>query len=105
MQSLLSVHDAVAQGDFEPTLPPMPDDVLEEDEDSVKIVSLVKTKEPLVSTAYTDFYFLVKVAAVGSKTIRLTFFANNHIPSWFKLFSKSDARNKIRPNTSLKIIP
>lgn len=49
LQSLLSVHDAVAQRDFEPTLPPIPDDVLEEDEDSVKIVSLVKTKEPLVS--------------------------------------------------------
>ncbi|TKS80203.1 MAGUK p55 subfamily member 7 [Collichthys lucidus] len=46
--SLLSVHDAVAQRDFEPTLPPMPDDVLEDDEDSVKIVSLVKTKEPLL---------------------------------------------------------
>lgn len=57
LQSLLSVHDAVAQGDFEPTLPPMPDDVLEEDEDSVKIVSLVKTKEPLVSTVYTIFFF------------------------------------------------
>lgn len=49
LQSLLSVHDAVAQRDFEPTLPPIPDEVLEEDEDSVKIVSLVKTKEPLVS--------------------------------------------------------
>ncbi len=49
LQSLLSVHDAVAQRDFEPTLPPIPDDVLDEDEDSVKIVSLVKTKEPLVS--------------------------------------------------------
>lgn len=59
LQSLLSVHDAVAQGDFEPTLPPMPDDVLEEDEDSVKIVSLVKTKEPLVSTVYTNFYFFI----------------------------------------------
>lgn len=59
LQSLLSVHDAVAQGDFEPTLPAMPDDVLEEDEDSVKIVSLVKTKEPLVSTVYTNFYFLI----------------------------------------------
>lgn len=58
-QSLLSVHDAVAQGDFEPTLPPMPDDVLEDDEDSVKIVSLVKTKEPLVSKVYTDCYFLI----------------------------------------------
>ena len=49
LQSLLSVHDAVARRDFEPTLPPIPDGVLEEDEDSVKIVSLVKTKEPLVS--------------------------------------------------------
>ncbi|XP_075876840.1 MAGUK p55 subfamily member 7-like isoform X2 [Nelusetta ayraudi] len=53
-KSLLSVHDAVAQGDFEPTLPPMPDDVLEEDEDSVKIVSLVKTKEPLGATVKRD---------------------------------------------------
>lgn len=49
VQSLLFVHDAVAQRDFEPTLPPIPDDVLEEDEESLKIVSLVKTKEPLVS--------------------------------------------------------
>ncbi|XP_027140663.1 MAGUK p55 subfamily member 7 isoform X2 [Larimichthys crocea] len=53
-KSLLSVHDAVAQRDFEPTLPPMPDDVLEEDEDSVKIVSLVKTKEPLGATIKKD---------------------------------------------------
>uniref|UniRef100_A0A3B4WRY0 Membrane palmitoylated protein 7 n=1 Tax=Seriola lalandi dorsalis TaxID=1841481 RepID=A0A3B4WRY0_SERLL len=51
---LLSVHDAVAQRDFEPTLPPVPDDVLEEDEDSVKIVSLVKTKEPLGATIKRD---------------------------------------------------
>ncbi|KAM7378931.1 hypothetical protein PAMP_004519 [Pampus punctatissimus] len=53
-KSLLSVHDAVAQRDFEPTLPPIPDDVLEEDEDSVKIVSLVKTKEPLGATIKRD---------------------------------------------------
>lgn len=57
-QSLLFVHDAVAQKDFEPTLPPIPDDVLEEDEDSVKIVSLVKTKEPLVSNIYI-YIFMV----------------------------------------------
>ncbi|XP_023277602.1 MAGUK p55 subfamily member 7-like [Seriola lalandi dorsalis] len=53
-KGLLSVHDAVAQRDFEPTLPPVPDDVLEEDEDSVKIVSLVKTKEPLGATIKRD---------------------------------------------------
>ncbi|KAM3604016.1 uncharacterized protein V6R79_005236 [Siganus canaliculatus] len=53
-KSLLSVHDAVAQRDYEPTLPPVPDDVLEDDEDSVKIVSLVKTKEPLGATIKRD---------------------------------------------------
>uniref|UniRef100_A0A3Q3WY42 Uncharacterized protein n=1 Tax=Mola mola TaxID=94237 RepID=A0A3Q3WY42_MOLML len=53
-KSLLSVHDAVAQRDFEPTLPPIPHDVLEVEEDSVKIVSLVKTKEPLGATIKKD---------------------------------------------------
>ncbi|KAM6989624.1 MAGUK p55 subfamily member 7-like [Tautogolabrus adspersus] len=52
--SVLSVHDAVAQRDFEPTLPPIPDDVLDSDEDTVKIVSLVKTKEPLGATIKRD---------------------------------------------------
>ncbi|XP_069367926.1 MAGUK p55 subfamily member 7-like isoform X1 [Paralichthys olivaceus] len=54
IKSLLFVHDAVAQRDFEPSLPPVPDDVREEDEDSVKIVSLVKTKEPLGATIKRD---------------------------------------------------
>ncbi|KAM3866063.1 MAGUK p55 subfamily member 7-like [Diretmus argenteus] len=53
-QSLLSVHDTVAQRDFEPSLPQMPDGVLEDDEDSVKIVSLVRTKEPLGATIKRD---------------------------------------------------
>uniref|UniRef100_A0A3Q1B559 Membrane protein, palmitoylated 7b (MAGUK p55 subfamily member 7) n=1 Tax=Amphiprion ocellaris TaxID=80972 RepID=A0A3Q1B559_AMPOC len=53
-QSLLCVHDAVAQRDFEPALPPIPDDVLDDEEDSVKIVSLVKTKEPLGATIKRD---------------------------------------------------
>ncbi|KAI4810122.1 hypothetical protein KUCAC02_018969 [Chaenocephalus aceratus] len=51
-KSLLRVHDAVAQRTFEPTLPPIPDSVLEDDEDSVKIVSLVKTKDPLALFDY-----------------------------------------------------
>ncbi|XP_076018204.1 MAGUK p55 subfamily member 7-like [Genypterus blacodes] len=56
-KSLLFVHDAVAQGDFEPALPQIPDGVLEEEEeeeDSIKIVSLVKTKEPLGATIKRD---------------------------------------------------
>lgn len=48
------MHDAVAQRDFEPTLPPVPDRVLEEEDDSFKIVSLVKTKEPLVKHVKRD---------------------------------------------------
>ncbi|XP_047445610.1 MAGUK p55 subfamily member 7-like [Mugil cephalus] len=53
-KSLLFVHDAVAQRDFEPALPPIPDDALDDEEDSVKIVSLVKTKEPLGATIKKD---------------------------------------------------
>uniref|UniRef100_A0A3B3BNK7 MAGUK p55 subfamily member 7-like n=1 Tax=Oryzias melastigma TaxID=30732 RepID=A0A3B3BNK7_ORYME len=53
-KNLLQVHDAVAQKDFEPTLVPVPDDALDEEEDSVKIVSLVKTKEPLGATIKKD---------------------------------------------------
>uniref|UniRef100_A0A672H8Y8 Membrane protein, palmitoylated 7b (MAGUK p55 subfamily member 7) n=1 Tax=Salarias fasciatus TaxID=181472 RepID=A0A672H8Y8_SALFA len=53
-QHFLCVHDAVAQRDFEPVLPPVPDDALDEEEDSVKIVSLVKTKEPLGATIKKD---------------------------------------------------
>ncbi|XP_047224539.1 MAGUK p55 subfamily member 7-like isoform X3 [Girardinichthys multiradiatus] len=55
-KSLLRTHDSVAQRDFEPALPPLPDDAMEEDEDSVKIVSLVKTKEPLGATIKKDKY-------------------------------------------------
>ncbi|XP_015813005.2 MAGUK p55 subfamily member 7 isoform X2 [Nothobranchius furzeri] len=53
-KNFLHVHDAVAQRDFEPVLPPVPDDALEDEEDSVKIVSLVKTIEPLGATIKTD---------------------------------------------------
>lgn len=49
-QAVLTVHDIVAQKNFEPVLPPLPDDLDDElEEESVKIVRLVKNKEPLVS--------------------------------------------------------
>lgn len=47
-QALLSVHDTVAQKNYDPVLPPMPDDI-DDEEDSVKIIRLVKNREPLVS--------------------------------------------------------
>lgn len=47
---MLTVHDTVAQKNFDPVLPPLPDDLDDElEEESVKIVRLVKNKEPLVS--------------------------------------------------------
>lgn len=48
-EAVLSVHDTVAQKNFDPVLPPLPDDFEDElEEESVKIVRLVKNKEPLV---------------------------------------------------------
>lgn len=47
------VHDTVAQKNFDPVLPPLPDNIDEDfDEESVKIVRLVKNKEPLVRAAH-----------------------------------------------------
>jgi MAGUK p55 subfamily member 3/7 len=47
-QSLLSVHDKISQKDYVPKLPELPLEV-DEDEETVKIVQLVKSNEPLVS--------------------------------------------------------
>uniref|UniRef100_A0A671QK10 MAGUK p55 subfamily member 7-like n=1 Tax=Sinocyclocheilus anshuiensis TaxID=1608454 RepID=A0A671QK10_9TELE len=53
LQSLLSVHDTVARKSYDPELPPLPDDI-DDDEDSVKIIRLVKNKEPLGATIKKD---------------------------------------------------
>uniref|UniRef100_A0A8C8DIS3 MAGUK p55 scaffold protein 4, like n=1 Tax=Oryzias sinensis TaxID=183150 RepID=A0A8C8DIS3_9TELE len=49
LQALLSAHDTVAQKDYEPVLPPMPED-LPEDEEATRTVCLVKNKQPLGAT-------------------------------------------------------
>uniref|UniRef100_A0A672TGE1 MAGUK p55 scaffold protein 4 n=1 Tax=Strigops habroptila TaxID=2489341 RepID=A0A672TGE1_STRHB len=48
-EALLSAHDTVAQKDFEPTLPPLPDNI-PENEEAVRIVCLVKNNQPLGAT-------------------------------------------------------
>ncbi|XP_056220105.1 MAGUK p55 subfamily member 7 isoform X2 [Seriola aureovittata] len=53
IKSLLTVHDAVAQKSYDPELPPLPEDI-DDDEDSVKIIRLVKNKEPLGATIMRD---------------------------------------------------
>uniref|UniRef100_A0A3P8W7W6 MAGUK p55 scaffold protein 7a n=1 Tax=Cynoglossus semilaevis TaxID=244447 RepID=A0A3P8W7W6_CYNSE len=53
VKSLLTIHDMVALKSYDPELPPLPDD-LDDDEDSVKIIRLVKNKEPLGATIMRD---------------------------------------------------
>ncbi|XP_067117250.1 MAGUK p55 subfamily member 4 [Osmerus mordax] len=53
LQALLSAHDTVAQSDYEPVLPPLPDD-LPQDEEAMRIVCLVKNKQPLGATIKKD---------------------------------------------------
>ncbi|EAT37752.1 AAEL010294-PA [Aedes aegypti] len=50
LQSLLFAHDAIAQKDFYPHLPEIPVEV-DEDEETIKIVQLVKSNEPLCAGA------------------------------------------------------
>lgn len=52
-------HDAVAQKDYYPRLSEIPQD-LDEDEETVKIVQLVKSNEPLVSVLYSPLFCLPK---------------------------------------------
>ncbi|XP_016107723.1 MAGUK p55 subfamily member 7 [Sinocyclocheilus grahami] len=56
VQALLSVHDMVSQKEFDPRLPPLPPlpDYIEKEEDSIKIVRLVKNQEPLGATIKRD---------------------------------------------------
>ncbi|XP_031749716.1 MAGUK p55 subfamily member 4 [Xenopus tropicalis] len=48
-KALLSAHDMVAQADFEPVLPPLPDNI-PDNEEAMRIVCLVKNKQPLGAT-------------------------------------------------------
>uniref|UniRef100_A0A8C1TB74 Membrane protein, palmitoylated 4a (MAGUK p55 subfamily member 4) n=1 Tax=Cyprinus carpio TaxID=7962 RepID=A0A8C1TB74_CYPCA len=49
VQALLSAHDSVAQRDYGPVLPPLPDK-LPDNEEAMRIVCLVKNKQPLGAT-------------------------------------------------------
>uniref|UniRef100_A0A8C1A3W4 MAGUK p55 scaffold protein 4a n=1 Tax=Cyprinus carpio carpio TaxID=630221 RepID=A0A8C1A3W4_CYPCA len=49
VQALLSAHDSVAQRDYGPVVPPLPDK-LPDNEEAMRIVCLVKNKQPLGAT-------------------------------------------------------
>uniref|UniRef100_A0A3Q3X9W8 Uncharacterized protein n=1 Tax=Mola mola TaxID=94237 RepID=A0A3Q3X9W8_MOLML len=52
-EALLSSHDSVAQVDYGPVLPPLPDE-MPEDEEAMRIVCLVKNNQPLGATIRRD---------------------------------------------------
>ncbi|KFU97352.1 MAGUK p55 subfamily member 3, partial [Pterocles gutturalis] len=55
LRAMLVVHDTVALKNFDPVLPPLPDNFDDDfDEESLKIVRLVKNKEPLGATIRRD---------------------------------------------------
>lgn len=54
-QNLLSVHDTISQKDYTPRLPELPYDV-DEEEETVKIVQLVKSNEPMVMFCFFFFF-------------------------------------------------
>jgi PDZ domain len=52
-QGLLYAHDCIAQKDYYPMLPEVPLDI-DEEEETIKIVQLVKSNEPLVSMQHFE---------------------------------------------------
>lgn len=61
LQGILCAHDAIAQKDYYPHLPEVPPDS-DDNEETVKIVQLVKSDEPLVNVVsyvyiFLDFFF------------------------------------------------
>ncbi|XP_055058729.2 MAGUK p55 subfamily member 7 [Misgurnus anguillicaudatus] len=56
VQGLLLVHDTVARKNYDPRLPPLPllHDCKEDEEDSVKIICMIKNQEPLGATIKRD---------------------------------------------------
>ncbi|KAK3557475.1 hypothetical protein QTP70_027936 [Hemibagrus guttatus] len=53
MQALLSAHDVVGLKDYEPVLPPLPED-LANNEEAMRIVCMVKNNQPLGATIRRD---------------------------------------------------
>ncbi|XP_064466026.1 MAGUK p55 subfamily member 7-like isoform X2 [Ornithodoros turicata] len=63
-KGFLEAHDVVARKDFHPTLPEVAHDALE-DEETVKIVQLVKSNEPLGATIkYNDIAKAITIARI-----------------------------------------
>lgn len=79
------MHDVVAQKSYDPELPPLPEGI-EDDEDSVKIIRLVKNKEPLVSSFF--FFFFTGISFFSSFFFLTSFELTKCIGSCITLLQK-----------------
>uniref|UniRef100_A0A672RZG4 Membrane protein, palmitoylated 7b (MAGUK p55 subfamily member 7) n=1 Tax=Sinocyclocheilus grahami TaxID=75366 RepID=A0A672RZG4_SINGR len=72
--ALLSVHDMVSQKEFDLRLPPLPPlpYYIEKEEDSIKIVCLVKNQEPLVACfGSVCYYHIFQAKLKGAVTFKV----------------------------------
>uniref|UniRef100_A0A2K5XJ46 MAGUK p55 scaffold protein 4 n=1 Tax=Mandrillus leucophaeus TaxID=9568 RepID=A0A2K5XJ46_MANLE len=71
-KALLSAHDTIAQKDFEPLLPPLPDNI-PESEEAMRIVCLVKNQQPLDFLVAKSIgpSFLLRLLYAGDKLVEV----------------------------------
>jgi hypothetical protein len=68
----MCAHDAVAQKDFFPHLPEIPIEI-DEDEETIKIVQLVKSNEPLVSNYVTSSSYICPQTQIDERQQNTTY--------------------------------
>lgn len=73
-QALLCAHDTVAQKDFEPTLPPLPDNI-PENEEAMRIVCLVKNNQPLVRELSDACQIILSYTSIDNTSQQIDLFS------------------------------
>lgn len=68
------VHDTISQKDYVPKLPEPPFDTVDEDEETIKIVQLVKSNEPLVNFSFHLYSSLISQLHVICYVIYLSYY-------------------------------
>ncbi|TWW80227.1 MAGUK p55 subfamily member 4 [Takifugu flavidus] len=71
VQALLSSHDSIAQVDYSPILPPLPDD-MPDDEEAFRIVCLVKNNQPLIGNDHRRGHVIPAEGAWPWEELRAT---------------------------------
>lgn len=64
----MSSHDSIAQVDYGPILPPLPDDI-SDDEEAMRIVCLVKNNQPLVRSPVQALLLVLRLRCPGDTRV------------------------------------